>query len=309
VAGVGPFRPEGGSMVSVPCRAVPCRAVPCRAVPCRAVRDGGCGRGGRAHEGRFAVTRAGNLASEPGWGDRSAAPDVAPGPGAPVRYRAMSVRPAHPHGVPPGVRPGSPGGAERSIELDGLVAEAVRGDRAAVGGVLAVVRPVIVRYCRARMGDRERLFVSPDDVAQEVCVAVLRALPGYHAQGRPFLAFVYGIAAHKVVDAHRAAARHRAGGELTELTELAERPDPHDGPEQRAIDTMMSGQMRRLLDTLAPRQREVLVLRFVVGLSVAETADSLGSTPGAVRVAAHRALAALRATLHAPPSTESEGHG
>ena len=87
---------------------------------------------------------------------------------------------------------------------DDLVAAAMTGDREAVGRVLAIIRPLVVRYCRARLGAPDRSSASADDVAQEVCLAVLTALPGYRVQGKPFLAFVYGIAAHKVIDAHRA---------------------------------------------------------------------------------------------------------
>ena len=95
--------------------------------------------------------------------------------------------------------------------LDAVVAEAVAGDRNALREVLETIRPIVVRYCRARVGTTERSGLSADDVAQEVCLAAMMALPRYRDQGRPFLAFVYGIAAHKVADAHRAAARNRAG--------------------------------------------------------------------------------------------------
>jgi RNA polymerase sigma-70 factor (ECF subfamily) len=50
---------------------------------------------------------------------------------------------------------------------------------------------------------------------------------------------------------------------------------------------------------LPDKQREIVVLRVVVGLSAEETADAVGSTPGAVRVAQHRALARLRKVLAA----------
>ena len=94
--------------------------------------------------------------------------------------------------------------------LDAVVADAVAGNRDALRKVLETIRPIVVRYCRARFGVGERQGVSADDVAQEVCLAVITALPRYKDQGRPFLAFVYGIAAHKVADAHRAAGRNRA---------------------------------------------------------------------------------------------------
>lgn len=184
---------------------------------------------------------------------------------------------------------------ETGNDLERLVAAANDGDRTALNRVLAIIRPLVVRYCRARIGRHERSSASADDVAQEVCLAVLTALPGYRDQGRPFLAFVYGIAAHKVVDAHRSVARSKS----EPLAELPEELDPRDGPEQRALNGALSAQMGQLLDTLPPKQREILVLRVVVGLSAEETAEAVESTPGAVRVAQHRALAKLRTAMSA----------
>lgn len=91
--------------------------------------------------------------------------------------------------------------------LDAVVAKAVTGDHNALREVLETIRPIVVRYCRARVGTVERGGLSADDVAQEVCLATITALPRYRDRGRPFLAFLYGIAAHKVADAHRAAGR------------------------------------------------------------------------------------------------------
>ena len=179
---------------------------------------------------------------------------------------------------------------------DGLVGAAVQGDPAAVQGVIRWVTPLVVRYCRARVGRQERTFASADDVAQEVCLAVLTALPGYRDQGRPFLAFVYGIAAHKVADAHRSAARNRT----EPVPEIPESPAAYaDGPEQQAIQAELAERMTKLLGTLPDKQREILTLRIVMGMSAKETADTVGSTPGAVRVAQHRALAQLRKVLAA----------
>jgi RNA polymerase sigma-70 factor (ECF subfamily) len=176
-----------------------------------------------------------------------------------------------------------------------VVGAAVGGDRPAVERLLASVRPLVVRYCRARVGRPDRSFASADDVAQEVCLAVLTALPGYRDQGRPFLAFVYGIAAHKVADAHRSAARNRTDP----VAEVPDQPGWEAGPEQRVLQGELSTRMASLLRVLPARQREILVLRVVVGLSADETAAAVGSTPGAVRVIQHRALARLRRALAA----------
>ncbi|MGD9619864.1 MAG: sigma-70 family RNA polymerase sigma factor [Mycolicibacterium sp.] len=179
--------------------------------------------------------------------------------------------------------------------LDSVVADAVNGDRDALREVLETIRPIIVRYCRARVGSTERSGLSADDVAQEVCLAAITALPRYKDQGRPFLAFVYGIAAHKVADAHRAAGRNRADP----MDVVPERSSGEAGPEQLAIDSEQSARMNELLQVLPEKQREILVLRVVVGMSAEETADAIGSTPGAVRVAQHRALARLKSEIMA----------
>ena len=177
--------------------------------------------------------------------------------------------------------------------LDAVVAEAVAGNRDALREVLETIRPIVVRYCRARVGSTERSGLSADDVAQEVCLAAITALPRYKDQGRPFLAFVYGIAAHKVADAHRAAARNRS--EPTEV--VPERFAAEAGPEQIAIESEAAQRMNKLLGILPEKQREILILRVVVGMSAEETAEAVGSTAGAVRVAQHRALARLKSEI------------
>lgn len=179
--------------------------------------------------------------------------------------------------------------------LDAAVAEAVAGSRDALREVVETIRPIVVRYVRARLGSTERVGLSADDVAQEVCLAAIQALPRYQDQGRPFLAFVYGIAAHKVADAHRAAARNRS--DPTDV--VPERYSLDAGPEQMAMQSDSAARMTKLLEVLPEKQREILMLRIVVGLSAEETAEAVGSTPGAVRVAQHRALAKLKTEITA----------
>ncbi|SDG31878.1 RNA polymerase sigma-70 factor, ECF subfamily [Lentzea fradiae] len=178
----------------------------------------------------------------------------------------------------------------RPEAADDHVARAVAGDRRAIDRLLGTIRPLVVRYCRARVGT----FASADDVAQDVCLAVLTALPSYRDQGRPFLAFVYGIAAHKVADSFRSFSRNRAEA----VPELPESMDTAAGPEQQAMQGELSAQMKKLLQVLPDKQREIVVLRVMVGLSAEETAEAVGSTAGAVRVAQHRALTRLRKEIN-----------
>lgn len=106
---------------------------------------------------------------------------------------------------------------------------------------------------------------------------------------------MYGIASHKVVDAHRAAGRARWSAPVADVPDSVE--DGDDGPEQHALRAELSGEVARLAEQLPAKQREILLLRLVVGLSAEETAEAVGSTPGAVRVAQHRALAQLRKSM------------
>ncbi|MGH3888503.1 MAG: RNA polymerase sigma factor ShbA [Pseudonocardiaceae bacterium] len=178
-------------------------------------------------------------------------------------------------------------------DLDLLVSAAVDGDRDAIAGVLGHVHRLAMRYCRARLGSHEKTFASADEVAQQVCLAVLAGLPSYRDRGRSFLAVVYGIAARKVADAHRSAARNRA----EPVPQLPDSPELADGPAQQAAQGELADRMTKLLSILPDEQREILVLRVVMGLSVEETSEAVGSTPGAVQVAQHRALNRLRNAL------------
>lgn len=179
--------------------------------------------------------------------------------------------------------------------VSALVRRAVEGDEQATHDLLAFVHPLAIRYCRSRLsrlpGDA-RHFV--EDLAQEVCVAVLMALPRYRDTGRPFEAFVFAIAAHKVADLQRAAMRH-PGSTAVPSDEMPERPDDSLGPEERALLSSDAAWAKKLLANLPENQRELLVLRVAVGLTAEETGQMLGMSPGAVRVAQHRALSRLRA--------------
>ena len=172
-----------------------------------------------------------------------------------------------------------------------LVRRAADGDRAAVAALLTDVRPRLVRYCRARLGRIGGAYTTADDVAQEVCLAVLKALPRYREQGRPFSAFVFAVAAHKVVDAQRVAVRDSA---VTVTDTPLERPDAAPGPEQQALATDLARQLSVLLQRLPDAQREIITLRVAVGLTAEEVGAILGMSAAAVRVAQSRALARLR---------------
>jgi RNA polymerase sigma-70 factor (ECF subfamily) len=182
-------------------------------------------------------------------------------------------------------------------DLERLVQAAAGGDRSARDRCFSVILPMVLRYCRARMGNRDVATQSPADVAQEVCIAAFKALPRYQDNGGSFAHLVYAIAANKVADAYRAASRDKSSpaAELPELSELT------GGPESLAMAADLKVRMGKLLARLPDVQREVLTLRIAVGLSANETAEVLNLSPVHVRVIQHRALARLRTVMAADP--------
>lgn len=175
------------------------------------------------------------------------------------------------------------------LDVANLAVRAASGDAEASATLITHLRPAVLRYCRARLGRMSGSYDVADDVAQEVCLAVLTALPRYRDEGRPFSAFVFGIAGHKVADAQRASYRTP-----TPVESIPDSMDISDGPEAAFLRQVDADRARALLAQLPDHQRELLVLRVCSGLSAEETGRALDMTPGAVRVAQHRALARLR---------------
>jgi RNA polymerase sigma-70 factor (ECF subfamily) len=174
-------------------------------------------------------------------------------------------------------------------DVTALVALAVSGDAAATSDLITRYRPAVLRYCRARLGRFSGSYDAADDAAQEVFVAVLAALPKYRDVGKPFAAFVFGIASHKIADAARSSYRRPVP-----MAEVPDTIDPADDPETAALRSADADRARALLALLPLPQQELLHLRIAAGLSAEEAGAALGMSPGAVRVAQHRALARLR---------------
>jgi RNA polymerase sigma-70 factor (ECF subfamily) len=198
-----------------------------------------------------------------------------------------------PEAVTPEGRPTIPSQTEAvdpAPTLGELAARAVLGDLQARDTLLARVRVMVHRYCRARLGRMPGSEHAAEDVAQEVCIAVLSALPRYEDQGRPFEAFVFAIAGRKLADVHRGAARTPVPTD-----ELPDHPDQEGaGPEAQLLRRTEADLAHELLGQLPAHLRELLVLRVAVGMSAEETGNALGMSAGAVRVAQHRALTRLR---------------
>ncbi|HVT64418.1 MAG TPA: sigma-70 family RNA polymerase sigma factor [Mycobacteriales bacterium] len=193
---------------------------------------------------------------------------------------------------------GSPSTApsgESPDELNRLVDRAKLGDIGALDTMLREVRRAVLRYATAQRVSRD----DAEDLAQEVCLAVVKVIPEWRETGRSMWGFVFTVARNKLTDGVRRQVRQSGLGRLVAIDEGSDSgaiavPDGDLSPEDRAVVSDSTRQMDRLLRMLPTTQREVLLLRTVVGLTAKETAAALGLTPGSVHVLQHRAVTRLR---------------
>ncbi|MBC2639978.1 MULTISPECIES: RNA polymerase sigma factor ShbA [unclassified Rhodococcus (in: high G+C Gram-positive bacteria)] len=184
-------------------------------------------------------------------------------------------------------------------ELERLAPSAAAGDEDAVEEVLRIAHPLVHRYCTTRLESVDHPHATADDVTQDVCLALMSALRTYENQGKSLLSFIFGIAAHKVSDARRRATRWSAPTARSAAAHYV--ADVEDGPEHHVLRRELRGEMGELVDTLPVRHQQILFMRIIVGMTAEQTARVLDTTPGAIRVAQHRALSHLRARIgHGP---------
>ncbi|HEX2140859.1 MAG TPA: RNA polymerase sigma factor [Candidatus Limnocylindria bacterium] len=168
---------------------------------------------------------------------------------------------------------------------DRPLVEAAQADRAAFGALYRRYLDRVYAYAFYQLRDHH----DAEDVTERVFLAALKALPGYRQQGSTFRAWLFTIAHHTLANAHRS----RSRGRTEPLPATFERPAPDDDP---AAVVARAEELRRVLtaiDRLPDDRRQVVLLRFVDGLSAREIGQVLDRSPGAVRVLLHRALREL----------------
>jgi RNA polymerase sigma-70 factor (ECF subfamily) len=173
----------------------------------------------------------------------------------------------------------SPDRRDRNERRARWMALAQRGDGQAYRALLDDLGPVIVRFLRRRLRDHEDLA----DAYQDTFLALHRARHTYQPL-RPLEPWLFAIARNVAADYGRRGQR-RARYEI--LTDNV--PEPAAEPERE-----VGAQLERALRNLPRRQREALQLLKFQGLSVVEAAARIGTTPGAMKIRAHRAYAALK---------------
>ena len=170
-----------------------------------------------------------------------------------------------------------------------LVRRAQDGDAEAFGGLYDRYVGMVHRYVHHRVGDR----ATAEDVTSETFVRALRRIDSLSFQGRDVGAWLVTIARNIVLD-HVKSSRFRLEVSTADMRD-ADRSTP--GPEDAVLQAMTSAELLAGVRQLSAEQRECVVLRFMHGLSVAETAAAMGKKDGAVKALQHRAVRRLAAIL------------
>lgn len=166
------------------------------------------------------------------------------------------------------------------------------GDSEALAALYDAYLPKVYRYIAARVGSTH----EAEDLTEEVFLKVLGAISEFRWKAVPFSAWLFRIAHNHLVSHFRRSAL-RKGSQLSESM-IDEDMDPPALVEARlALD-----EVRRATALLPDAQREVITLRFVVGLSVSETARVLGKRENNVKALQHKAVARLQRMLAVPPA-------
>ncbi|TMQ90699.1 sigma-70 family RNA polymerase sigma factor [Actinomadura soli] len=175
--------------------------------------------------------------------------------------------------------------AGRAEILKALVLRARDGDAEAFGSLYDHYVELVYRYVYYRVGTHS----LTEDLTSETFLRALRRICDFHWQGKDFGAWLVTIARNLVAD-HFKSSRYRLEVCTAELVE----PDLHqEGPERAVLDSMTNRTLLEAVRRLGSEQQECIVLRFLHGLSVAETALVMGKKAGAIKALQYRAVRSL----------------
>lgn len=178
--------------------------------------------------------------------------------------------------------------AEKRVVSDAeLVARLKDRDEDAYREVLARYSDPLYRYLYGLTGDTQ----LSQDLLGETFLRVVEQIDGYTYQGAPFKAWLYRVAHNLALNALRRERRLVAGADLERVAR------PITDPAIRIADQLEEASLRAAmwaaLPELTEEQQQVLALRFVTGLSLAETAETMGKNTNTIKQLQLRALRAL----------------
>lgn len=174
--------------------------------------------------------------------------------------------------------------------VDDLVSMAQGGDSHAFSLLYQEYVRSIYQYIYVRVDNNSE---QAEDLTQEVFLKALDNLGKYKFRGKPFTSWLFRIAHNLVIDYYRRSSKNRAST-ITESTIIV----AEENPAMEAERSAELNELKKAIEQLPSQQKEVISLRFVSGLSIAETADIIGKTSGNVKKLQHVALVKLKKIMN-----------
>ena len=174
-----------------------------------------------------------------------------------------------------------------------LVERAQAGDAEAFGQIYDRYLDTVFRFIYFRVGNRQ----LAEDLTADTFLRALKRIGSFTWQGRDLGAWLVTIARNLVAD-HFKSGRYRLEVTTGDVLD-ADREDrgPEGSPEAAVVDHITNVALLTAVKQLNPEQQECIVLRFLHGFSVAETAQAMGKNEGAIKALQYRAVRALARLL------------
>ncbi|MFE9172520.1 ECF subfamily RNA polymerase sigma factor, BldN family [Streptomyces kebangsaanensis] len=203
--------------------------------------------------------------------------------------RAGEARAAGRRGRTAGTAVRRPAADSDSARMMELVERAQAGEADAFGRLYDQYSDTVYRYIYYRVGGR----ATAEDLTSETFLRALRRIGTFTWQGRDFGAWLVTIARNLVAD-HFKSSRFRlevTTGEMLDANEVER------SPEDSVLESLSNAALLDAVRRLNPQQQECVTLRFLQGLSVAETARVMGKNEGAIKTLQYRAVRTLARLL------------
>ena len=179
-------------------------------------------------------------------------------------------------------------------DIADLVARAQAGEAEAFGALYDRYVSIVYRYVYYRVGST----ALAEDLVSETFLRALRRITSFSWQGRDVAAWFITIARNLIAD-HYKSGRYRLEVATEDLVGAAGEQIASDDPEDAVLTALTNRELVLAIKKLGPEQQECVVLRFLQGLSVSETALAMGKNDGSIKALQYRAVRAL--ARHLPP--------
>jgi RNA polymerase sigma-70 factor, ECF subfamily len=170
-----------------------------------------------------------------------------------------------------------------------LVRQAQKLDENAVAELYEHYFSKIFKYIILKVGNR----MEAEDLTQQVFLNAMRSLTCYEWRGTPFSAWLFRIAHNQVVDYLRKKDKQQLALEGS-AKEFVQYPDPVDNYENK----LTIEDLYQAMQYLTEAQREVISLRFSGDIPIAEVAQLMGRSQGAIKALQHSAIVTMRKILN-----------